>query len=130
MRPSFRLSHPNPPPSVSPAIPVVELIPSGVASPNDWASRSSSPSVTPGSTRAVRAAGSTRTDFMGVRSSSSPPSPTALPAMLWPPARTASASSWSRAKFTAAITSAAPAARTTRPGWRSIMAFQMVRAAS
>ncbi len=31
--PCFRVSHPNPPPSVSPAIPVVELMPVGVARP-------------------------------------------------------------------------------------------------
>ncbi len=31
--PCFRLSQPNPPPSVSPATPVVELIPVGVARP-------------------------------------------------------------------------------------------------
>ena len=33
--PYFRVNHPKPPPNVRPAIPVVELIPTGVASP--WA---------------------------------------------------------------------------------------------
>jgi len=88
------------------------------------------PDVTPGSTRTRRAAGSTRTDFMSDKSSSRPPSQTALPAVLWPPPRTASISLCSRARLTVAMTSAAPAARTTSAGRRSIIAFQMVRAAS
>jgi hypothetical protein len=33
VRPCLRLSQPKPPPNVSPAIPVVELMPTGVASP-------------------------------------------------------------------------------------------------
>ena len=57
VRPNLRLSQPKPPPSVSPATPVVELMPSGVASPNACVSRSKSASSAPGSTRAVRAAG-------------------------------------------------------------------------
>jgi hypothetical protein len=113
-----------------PAIPVVELIPSGVARPKACASRSNSPRVTPGSTRAVRAAGFTRTDFIGDRSSIRPLSHTALPAMLCPPPRTESSSRCSRANPTARITSAAPAARTMTAGLRSIIAFQIVRASS
>ena len=38
VRPYLRLSQPKPPPSVSPATPVVELIPIGTASPNAWVS--------------------------------------------------------------------------------------------
>ncbi len=72
--PYLRLIQPNPPPSVRPAIPVVELMPVGVTSPKACASRSNSPSVTPGSTRAVLANGSMRTDFIGVRSIITPPS--------------------------------------------------------
>ena len=105
--PCLRLSQPKPPPSVSPAMPVVELMPSGVARPNACASRSNSPSVAPGSTRAVRAAASTRTDFISDRSSIRPPSHTALPAMLCPPPRTATSRSRAAAKRTAAATSAA-----------------------
>ena len=40
--PYLRLSQPKPPPSVSPATPVVELMPTGVASPCAWASASRS----------------------------------------------------------------------------------------
>ena len=111
-------------------MPVVELMPVGVTSPNACASRSNSPKVTPGSTRAVRANGSMRTDFIGDKSIITPPSQTALPAMLWPPPRTESSAPVSRAKSTAALTSAAPAHRTMTAGRRSIIAFQTLRAAS
>src|SRR5215213_3600583 len=47
---------------------------------------------------ADRRDGSTLTPFMGERSSISPPLHTALPATLWPPARTASGRSCVRAK--------------------------------
>jgi hypothetical protein len=69
-----------------PAMPVIETTPNGVASPNACVSRSKSPRVRPGWALAVRRAGSTLTPFMGERSSISPPSHTALPATLWPPA--------------------------------------------
>ena len=52
VRPNLRLVQPKPPPSVRPAMPVVELMPVGVARPNACVSRSKSPSVAPGSTRA------------------------------------------------------------------------------
>src|ERR1700722_12462115 len=48
--PYLRVNQPNPPPSIRPAIPVVELIPTGVASPWDCAASSKSASVAPGST--------------------------------------------------------------------------------
>ena len=70
------------------------------------------------------------TDFIGDRSMRSPPSPTALPAILWPPPRTEMARSCATANRMARTTSAAPAQRTTRSGERSIIAFQMVRASS
>ena len=128
--PNLRVVQPKPPPSVRPATPVVELMPSGVARPNACASLSKSASVAPGSTRAVRDAGSTWTDFISERSISRPPSQTALPAMLWPPPRTARRSFSSRANLTALMTSAAPRQRATKAGRRSIIAFQIVRAAS
>ncbi len=128
--PNLRVVQPKPPPSVRPATPVVELMPSGVASANACASLSKSASVAPGSTRAVRDAGSTRTDFINDKSISRPPSQTALPAMLWPPPRTATSRFSSRASLTALMTSAAPRQRATRAGDRSIVAFQIVRAAS
>ncbi len=79
-------------------MPVVELMPVGVDRPKAWVSRSKSPSSAPGSTRARFAAGSTRTDRIADRSSINPPSQAALPAMLCPPPRTASSSSFSSRK--------------------------------
>jgi hypothetical protein len=108
-------------------MPVVELMPVGVVNPKACVSRSKSDSSAPGSTRATRAIGSTRTDFIADRSIIRPPSQAALPAMLWPPPLTASRSWCSRAKFTARMTSAAPAARTIAAGRRSIMPFHNVR---
>ena len=128
--PNLRVVQPKPPPSVRPATPVVELMPIGVARPNFCASLSKSARVAPGSTRAVREAGSTWTDFISERSIKRPPSQTALPAMLWPPPRTARRSFASRASLTVLMTSAAPMHRATTAGRRSIMAFQIVRAAS
>ena len=55
----YRRSHPWPPPSVRPAIPVVETTPPGTARPNACVSRSRSPHVTPACARTVRFAGST-----------------------------------------------------------------------
>ena len=60
----------------------------------------------------------------------SPPSASAVPAMLWPPPRTESTSSLSRAKSTAATTSAVPLGWTTSAGVLSIMAFQSSVASS
>ena len=49
--------------------------------------------------------GRRRTDFISERSMRRPPSQTALPAMLWPPPRTATSSFSSRASLTACMTS-------------------------
>ena len=68
VRPNLRVIQPNPPPRVSPAMPVVELIPVGSTSPKDWVSLSTSASVAPGSTHARFAARSTRTDLISERS--------------------------------------------------------------
>jgi hypothetical protein len=54
----------------------------------------------------------------------------ALPAMPWPPPRTASGNPCVHAKPTAAITSALPAQRASKAGRRSIIAFQIRRASS
>jgi len=59
-------------------------------------------------TVARRAAGSTRTPFIGERSITRPSSTVENPAMLWPPPRTAIGRSLLRANPIAAITSAAP----------------------
>ena len=58
--PYLRLSQPKPPPSVSPAMPVVELMPTGVARPWAWVAASRSASVAPPSMVTRRAPGSTR----------------------------------------------------------------------
>ena len=57
--PYLPCSQARPPPSVKPAIPVLETMPLGVASPKTAVARSSSPTVTPGCARTVRRAGST-----------------------------------------------------------------------
>ncbi len=128
--PYFRVRWPIPPPSVSPAIPVVEMIPPGAARPNAWVAWSRSPQVHPPSARAVRFSGSTRIPFIPDRSTTTPPSQTALPVTLWLPPRIATGSPCSRAKPTAAITSATPAQRAISAGLRSIIPFQTLRASS
>ena len=82
----------------------------GTTSPKACVSLSRSASVAPGSTQACRVTVSTRTDFIGDRSIIRPPSQSALPAMLWPPPRTATRRLLSRAKLTALTTSAATGA--------------------
>ncbi len=57
--PYLRTSHPTPPPSVSPPIPVFETTPNGTASPCTWLSRSTSPNVAPPCARTFCAVGST-----------------------------------------------------------------------
>ena len=56
--------------------------------------------------RTVRLAGSTSTEFRPERSSTTPSSQTPRPPPLWPPPRTASSRSWSRANAIVAATSA------------------------
>ena len=58
-RPHERSSQPEPPPSVSPATPVVETRPPVVASPCSWVAASNAAQVSPAPARAVRASGST-----------------------------------------------------------------------
>ena len=101
--PYLRLSQPKPPPSVSPAIPVVELMPTGVARPWACVAASRSASVAPPSMVARRRPVSTCAAFIRDRSTTSPSSQIALPAMLCPPPRAASRSPLSRAKLTARI---------------------------
>ena len=67
---------------------------------------------------------------MGDRSITMPSSQVVNPGWLWPPPRTATSSSWSRAKRTAATTSSTPAQRATTAGWPSAVAFQTARARS
>ena len=68
VRPRLPLSQPNPPPSVRPAMPVMELMPTGVARPYACVAPSTSPSVAPGPTRAARIRESTWTAFIAKRS--------------------------------------------------------------
>ena len=91
--PYLRVSQPKPPPSVRPAMPVVELMPTGRASPCGAVAASIAARVAPGSTRARRCAASTLTLVMSPRSMTRPPSQQALPAMLCPAPRTAMARS-------------------------------------
>jgi hypothetical protein len=71
---------------------------------------------------------SRRVPRMGERSITRPSSHRACPATACPPPRTAAASSRSRAKRTAAITSATPVQRAMSAGRRSICPFQIFRA--
>jgi hypothetical protein len=84
----------------------------------------------PGSARARRPTGSTLISFSPERSMTSPSSQAALPATLWPPPRTASGRPCSRAKATAAITSATSPQRVISAGRLSIIPFQTCRAKS
>ena len=92
------------------------------------ASWSTSPSRLPPSTKARRAAGSTRTPRKRDRSICMPSSQVDLPEGLWPPHFTASSSSRSRAKFTAAWMSATPVGWTTSAGCMSIDSLSTRRA--
>jgi len=115
---------------VSPASPVVELMPTGVASPCAWVAASRSESNAPASMVTRRAPASTVAAFIADRSITIPPSQIALPAMLWPPPRTARGRPVSRPKVTARATSAPVAQRAINAGRRSIIAFQIRRALS
>ncbi len=129
-KPCLRSSQPLPLPSVSPAIPVVEIRPPVVARPNAWVARSSSAQSTPPAARTVRATGSTSISFIGARSITTPPSQTANPTTPWPPPRTASGTSRSRAYRIAAITSLADRQRAMTSGRRSIIALKTLRDSS
>ena len=89
VRPYARLRFPIPPPTVNPAIPVVPAIPVGTASPNGCVAWSTSARTQPGSTRTVRASGSTRIPLSRPRSMTRPSSIVPNPAPWWPPPRTA-----------------------------------------
>ncbi len=67
---------------------------------------------------------------MPERSIRIPPSQEPLPPELWPPHRTAVSMPFSRAKFTASMTSAVPLQRAMTAGFLSNMPFQISRAAS
>src|SRR5437899_3365904 len=129
-RPAPRVRYPMPPPKVSPAMPVVEMIPPVVARPNAWVAWLTSPHVAPPSARAVFVAGSTRIPRMRPRSTTSASSAAPKPGTLWPPPRMATAKPAARAALTAAMTSATPVQRTTTAGRLSIIALYTLRASS
>ena len=128
--PYFRLSHPMPPPRVSPPMPVWLTRPTGTASPCSCVAASRSPSSAPPPTFARRAAGSTVTWFIRLRSMTRPSSTTHEPDMLWAPQRTATSRPFSAANRTAACTSDSSAHMATASGRRSMAAFQTRRASS
>ena len=118
--PYLPISHPRPPPSVSPAIPVVETTPPVVASPWAWVASLNSAQVAPPPARTVAPGASTSMPFIGCRSIIRPPSVTARPATLWPPPRTDTSTSSSRASRTASATSVAARHRAITAGRLSI----------
>ena len=83
-----------------------------------------------GGPRDARAPGSTETAFICERSIITPSSQTEWPTTEWPPPRTESGSSRSRANRSACWTSSAPAQRAIRAGRRSMAPFQIRRASS
>ena len=117
--PCLRMSHPMPPPRLRPPTPVWPTMPPVVARPWACVSWSTSPHRAPPWTRAVRSTRSTETARIAERSMTIPSSHTAVPATLWPPPRTAISRSQSRAKRTAAATSAVPLQRAISRGRRS-----------
>ena len=128
--PYFRLSQPMPPPRVSPPTPVWLTRPTGTASPCSCVAASRAPSSAPPPTFARRAAGSTLTWFIRLRSMTRPSSTTHEPDMLCAPHRTAISTPCAAANRTAACTSDSSAHMATASGRRSMAAFQTRRASS
>jgi hypothetical protein len=130
VRPCLRSSQPDPPPSVSPATPVVETRPPVVARPCTWVARSTSAQMAPPPTRATRRSASTSMSAMPRTSSTTPSSHRERPATEWPPARTATGRPWSRANASAATTSSTATHSATRCGRRSIIVLNSVQVSS
>src|SRR5829696_3929519 len=119
-----------PPLSVIPPIPTEPVSPKPVASPWAAAAVVYSPAVRPVSAHAVRLSASISSARICARSSTIPPSDTPWPAPLWPPLRTASSATVSRAWAITWATSPASATRTITAGRRSIAPEKTVRASS
>ena len=128
MSPNFRVVQPKPPPSVRPAIPVVEFTPVGTSSPCSWVARSTSASVAPGSTRAVRA-WATVTRF-ALEIDDEPAIDERAARDVVAAALDGEPQAVARANATARTTSSSVATRAMTPGRRSIIAFQTVLAAA
>ena len=121
--PNRRVSHPVPPPRISPAAPVCETTPAGKTSPAFCVAVSIDPSRQPPANLARRASGSTVTCRILDRSITRPPSQVLKPARLWPPQRTAvriPASEAARTAFCTSLTSAQRAMRPGRAGYHAI----------
>ena len=102
-------------------MPVVEMMPAGYGQPKGMGGVVNVALVQPAPTRAVRAAGSTRTPFIADRSMTRPSLTLPSPGPLWPPPRMATTMPLSRPKLTAAMTSATSAQRAISSGRLSIM---------
>ena len=111
-------------------MPVVETAPPVTARPWAPAAALSSSHVAPPWAVTVARSGSTAMSRMSARLIISPPSVTARPATLCPPPRTETSSPASRAKASAATTSAAVRARTITAGRRSTRPLWTARASS
>ena len=128
--PCLRENQPMPPPRARPPTPVSDMMPAGTMSRCGAVAASTSPRRHPPPTWTSLRSASTVTSRSPLRSMVRPPSDMALPATLWPPQRTLGGRPCSRATVTAATTSEVLVQRRMRPGRRSIMAFQIVRARS
>jgi len=102
-------------------MPVLARKPLGTAMPKAPVAWSRSPSVAPASTRTVPFSGSTVVLRSCERSTTSASFHTPSPPALWPPLRTETVTSYSRANRTQAITSATSRQRAIAAGRLSIM---------
>ena len=128
--PNWAVRWPIPPPRVRPVTPVEPTTPPGVTRPWAWVAASKSDHVAPPCEIASPASGSTSTVRIRVRSITRPSSTAQWPAGLWPPPRTATSSSFSWAKASAAATSAASTQRAIAAGRRTTSRLKQVRAPS
>src|SRR5258708_21110371 len=87
--PNFRVSHPVPPPKISPDAPVCETTPAGKTRPAFWVAVSTDPSKQPPAIHALLPFGSTLTWRILDKSITIPSSQGPKPAKLCPPQRTA-----------------------------------------
>ena len=131
VRPNLRLIQPKPPPRVSPAMPVVELMPSGTREAVRLGRGVDVGERAPGSTRAVRGAGSTATARICERSSEQRAVGDGEAGDLVAAAADREDEAVVAGEVHRGLDVAASRRRgSTRPGRRSIIAFQSVRASS
>jgi hypothetical protein len=123
------LHQPIPPPSVSPATPVLEISLPVLARPCSAVAASKSAQMAPGCTIATRRSASTATPRSADRSMTTPPSQLDSAATLWLPARTANGTPASRVRAMAAATSSTVRQRAISPGLAVTAPFQPKSAA-